>query len=198
MVFIPFIHMREAFSIIHVAEIILHLCLCLYSAQVSMPTGWIYVVRIHIQLTLPHYVQICLTTTVFCRKYKTGTVQTRNNRGAGGWDWRKKRELAERYRTGAMWLESVSSSALHQLQYTRSDDAWKSIYATCREGRPRREKRERDTKDGCKGQMYLYWLWLGQTQMVPLRKSDFTVSVKSSLVGFSIVRSIWDTLRLSH
>lgn len=157
-----------------------------------MSSGFIYSLHYH---TMYRY---ALQQQCFVENIKGGLSKQETIGGAGGWDWRKKRELAERYRTGAMWLESVSSSALHQLQYTRSDDAWKSIYATCREGRPRREKRERDTKDGCKGQMYLYWLWLGQTQMVPLRKSDFTVSVKSSLVGFSIVRSIWDTLRLSH
>lgn len=51
----------------------------------------------------------------------------------------RKREFAERYRTGAMWPESVSSSSVHQLQYTHSDDAWKSIYATSRERRQHRD-----------------------------------------------------------
>lgn len=122
MVFIPFIHMREAFSIIYVAEIILHLCLCLYSAQVPMPTGWIYVVRIHIQLTLPHYVQICLTTTVFCRKYKRGTVQTRNNRGGRGVGLTEEegigRKVQDRsYVTGIRVILCTPSTPIHPLRW---------------------------------------------------------------------------------
>lgn len=56
--------------------------------------------------------------------------------GRWGLSWGKKTGIfAERYRTEAVWLESVSSSSVHQLQYTHSDDAWKSIYATSRERR---------------------------------------------------------------
>lgn len=78
-----------------------------------------------------------------------GAAQTRwcwkkdqRQKGGGGGElsWCKKTGIfAERYRTGAVWLESVSSSSVHQLQYTHSDDAWKSIYATSRERRQHRE-----------------------------------------------------------
>lgn len=97
--------------------------------------------------------------TVFS-PYRLGTVQTRRGERKDqeeGGELTEEGELAERYRTGAMWLESASSSSLHQLQYTRSDDAWKSIYATSREGRQRRERgREIQRMDG-KIDISLYW-----------------------------------------
>lgn len=99
--------------------------------------------------------QTCFTTTP--GSYRIAAVQTRpgyrKDQKKKKMSWGEKMVLAGRFRTGAMWLESVSSSSLHQLQYTRSDDAWKSIYATSQEGRQCREKR--DAKDGWKDRCWL-------------------------------------------
>lgn len=120
----------------------------LYSGQIWVPwecymfvkystTGYIPTAQYHLS---QHNAQIYLAMT----QYRRGTVQTRwcwrKDQKEGGWVDARKREFAERYRTGAMWPESVSSSSVHQLQYTHSDDAWKSIYATSRERRQHRDR----------------------------------------------------------